>query len=124
MTLLQQRIATGVLLLVALWVFWISFSQQPAAAFLFPRLISVAFVALAGWTFARAAAGRPGSGDVISLEEAKNILPGVVVAGLYVFVAAKWLGFYTASAIAFSPCCRSTTRLPTTRREPGESGCS
>ena len=101
MTALQPRLASGIILLVSIWVCWISFSQTPAEAFLFPRLISVAFVALAGWTFARALLDPRTAEGGITRELVWNILPGVVVAGVYVFFAAKWLGFYTSSAIAF-----------------------
>lgn len=101
MTALQPRLASGIILLVAIWVCWISFSQTPAEAFLFPRLISVAFVILAGWTFARTLLDHQAAEGGLTRELVKSFLPGVVVAGIYVFFAAKWLGFYTSSAIAF-----------------------
>lgn len=101
MTALQLRLASGIILLVAVWVCWISFSQSPAEAFLFPRLISVAFVALAGWTFLRSLLERRITEGGVTLDLVKSILPGVLVAGLYIFFAAKWLGFYTSSTIAF-----------------------
>ena len=101
MTALQPRLASGIILLVAVWVCWISFSQSPAEAFLFPRLISVAFVALAGWTFLRSLLERQAAEGGITLDLVKKLLPGVVVAGIYIFFAAKWLGFYTSSTIAF-----------------------
>lgn len=101
MTALQPRLASGIILLVAVWVCWISFSQSPAEAFLFPRLISVAFVALAGWTFLRSLLERRITEGGVTLDLVKSILPGVLVAGLYIFFAAKWLGFYTSSTIAF-----------------------
>ena len=101
MTALQPRLACGIILLVAIWVCWISFSQAPAEAFLFPRLISVAFVALAGWTFARALLDPQVVEVGITRALVKTILPGVVVAVVYAFFAAKWLGFYASSAITF-----------------------
>ena len=101
MTALQPRLASGIILLVAVWVCWISFSQSPAEAFLFPRLISVAFVALAGWTFLRSLLERRIVEGGVTLDLVKTILPGVLVAGLYIFFAAKWLGYYTSSTIAF-----------------------
>ena len=46
---LQHVVSSGVVLLVAAFVTWISFTQQPADAFLFPRLIAIFFVGLAIW---------------------------------------------------------------------------
>ena len=46
------HIATsGLITAVAIWICWISFTQQPAEAFVFPRLISVFLVAFSLWTF-------------------------------------------------------------------------
>ena len=82
-------------------VAWLSFTQQPAGAFLFPRVISVAFVALALWNLARAAAGLSRVGDGLPLERLVAILPGLAVALVYGLWAAKALGFYAASTLAF-----------------------
>lgn len=49
----QHMVPSGIVAAVALWVCWISFTQQPADAFLFPRLISTAFLLLAFWTSVR-----------------------------------------------------------------------
>ena len=97
----QNRIVTGILLLIAAWVCWISFYQKPADAFLFPRLISVAFLALAAWTFAREMVRPTRTGSGISFQEAKNFAPGLAIAAIHVFVTAKALGFYASSTVAF-----------------------
>ena len=101
MNLLQQRIASGAITLIAIWVCYISYTQQPADAFLFPRLVATAFVFFALITFAKALMGKSKVGEGFSLEAAKNIAPGLVVTLIYVFWAAKTLGFYTATTIAF-----------------------
>ncbi|MEM7507371.1 MAG: tripartite tricarboxylate transporter TctB family protein [Pseudomonadota bacterium] len=97
----QHLIASGLVLAVAVIVGWLSFTQQPAEAFLFPRLISVVFVLLALWNFARAALGLSKVGEGVDMRLALTILPGLVVALIYIFFAAKTLGFYLASTIAF-----------------------
>lgn len=99
MSRLQHIIPSGVILLVGIWVAWVSFTQQPAEAFLFPRLISVAFVALALWTFGKAVLGWSKVGQGVSLDLARNIAPGLILACLYIFWGAKTLGFYTAATI-------------------------
>lgn len=53
----QHIISSGLVAFVGLWVCGISYTQQPAEAFLFPRLISSVFVALALWTFGKAIMG-------------------------------------------------------------------
>ena len=80
---------------------FVSYTQEPAAAFLFPRLISTVFVILALWTFAKAIMGRTRVGNGLNAEAMRNIVPGLIVAIVYVYWAASALGFYTASAIAF-----------------------
>ncbi len=97
----QHIIASGLVAVVGIWVAYISFTQQPAEAFLFPRLISSVFVVLALWTFGKAVLGRTKVGNGLSRDAMLNILPGLVVALVYVFWAAKGLGFYTASTITF-----------------------
>lgn len=101
MNYLQHRISSGIIAVVAIWVCWISFTQRPAEAFLFPRVIAVFFLILALWTFAKAILGRSRVGNGLSRIAAKNMAPGVAVAGIYIFWAAKALGFYTSSTIAF-----------------------
>ncbi|MFK7902740.1 MAG: tripartite tricarboxylate transporter TctB family protein [Nitratireductor sp.] len=98
---LQHIIPGGLILALALLVAWLSFTQEPADSFLFPRIISIVFVFLAIWNFLRAVLGYAKVGRGISLETAKNVLPGVVLILIYTFWAAKGLGFYTASTLAF-----------------------
>ena len=54
MNYLQHRISSGIIAIVAAWVCWISFTQKPAEAFLFPRVIAGFFLVLAIWTFVKA----------------------------------------------------------------------
>lgn len=97
----QHIIASGLVAAVGIAVTYISFTQEPAAAFLFPRLISTVFAVLALWTFGKALLGRTKVGNGLSRQAMANILPGLVVALVFVFWAAKTLGFYTASTITF-----------------------
>ncbi|MGB3244221.1 MAG: tripartite tricarboxylate transporter TctB family protein [Sulfitobacter sp.] len=98
---LQHIIASGVVAAVGASVTYISYTQQPAEAFLFPRLIATVFVVLALWTFAKACMGWTKVGNGISGRQFSNLLPGLLVALIYIFWAANGLGFYTATAIAF-----------------------
>lgn len=97
----QHMIGSGCVAVVGIWVAYLSFTQQPAEAFLFPRLISCVFVVLAVWTFVKACLGWTKVGDGVSGRAFANMLPGLIVALVYIFWAAKGLGFYTATAIAF-----------------------
>ncbi|NNE80834.1 MAG: tripartite tricarboxylate transporter TctB family protein [Silicimonas sp.] len=97
----QHIVASGLVAAVGLWVTYVSYTAEPAAAFLFPRIIATVFVVLALWTFGKALLGRTRVGNGLSVEALKNILPGLIVSLIYVFWAAKTLGFYTASTIAF-----------------------
>ena len=98
---LQHTISSGVVLLVATIVTYISFTQEPADAFLFPRLIAIFFVSLAAWNFVRAITGVAKVGVGLDMTEFKNIVPGLAVMLIFVFFAAKALGFYLSSTIAF-----------------------
>ncbi|MEO0992461.1 MAG: tripartite tricarboxylate transporter TctB family protein [Pseudomonadota bacterium] len=98
---LQHTIASGIVAVVGIWVAWISYTQEPAEAFFFPRLIATVFVVLALWTFGKAVLGLSKAGEGVSLGDLRNFLPGVVIAAIYVFWAAKAFGFYTATAVAF-----------------------
>jgi len=98
---LQHIIASSIVMLVAAMVTWISFTQEPADAFLFPRLIAIFFIGLAVWNFIRAISGLAKVGEGLDLTSFKNIIPGLLVMGIYVFFAAKALGFYLTSTIAF-----------------------
>ena len=97
----QHIISSGLVAFVGLWVCGISYTQQPAEAFLCPRLISSGFVALALWTFGKAIMGWSKVGNGVSARAFMQMLPGLLVAILYVFWAAKGLGFYTATSICF-----------------------
>ena len=97
----QHIAASGIIAAVGVTVAYISFTQEPADAFIFPRLISSVFAVLAIWTFGKAILGRTKVGNGISGEAMRNMLPGLVVMVIYIFWAAKSLGFYTATTIAF-----------------------
>lgn len=96
----QHILASGLIAAVGISVAYISFTQEPAAAFVFPRLISSVFAVLAIWTFGKAILGRTKVGNGISADAMMKMLPGLIVALIYIFVAAKGLGFYTATTIA------------------------
>ena len=64
-------------------------------------MISTAFVVLALWTFAKALLGWTKIGSGMSVRAATNLAPGLIIALIYIFWAAKGLGFYTATTIAF-----------------------
>ncbi|KIC17398.1 MULTISPECIES: tripartite tricarboxylate transporter TctB family protein [unclassified Leisingera] len=97
----QHILGSGLVFAVGIWVAWVSYTQQPAEAFLFPRLIASVFVVLAGWTFGKAALGLSKVGSGVSRTMFLNMVPGLAVMLIYVFWAAKALGFYTATAIGF-----------------------
>ncbi|WP_438955721.1 tripartite tricarboxylate transporter TctB family protein [Cognatiyoonia sp.] len=97
----QHIAASGIIAAVGIMIAYISFTQEPADAFIFPRLISSVFAVLAIWTFAKAVLGRTKVGNGVSAAAMKNMAPGLVVLLIYVFWAAKGLGFYTATTIAF-----------------------
>jgi FtsH-binding integral membrane protein len=97
----QHMIASGLVAAVGIAVAYVSYTQEPAAAFLFPRLISTVFVILALWTFGKAVLGRTKAGNGLDRTAMLNILPGLVIALVFVYWAAKGLGFYTASTVTF-----------------------
>lgn len=97
----QHLVPATLVLGLAATVAWLSFTREPAGAFLFPRLISVVMVLLAGWNFARAALGLARVGAGLSAGVLARLTPGVLVMLVYVFLAARWLGFYAASWAAF-----------------------
>lgn len=97
----QHIIASGIVAAVGVAVAIISYTQEPAAAFLFPRMISTVFVVLALWIFGKALLGRTKVGNGLDRQAMLNILPGLIVALVLVYWAAKGLGFYTATTIAF-----------------------
>ena len=97
----QHIIASGLVAAVGLAVAYVSYTQEPADAFLFPRLISTVFVLLALWTFGKAVLGRTKVGNGLDRRSIINIFPGLIVSLIYVYIAAKGLGFYTASTVTF-----------------------
>ena len=98
---IQQISSASIVLVVAISVAWLSYTRQPAEAFLFPRLISIVFLVLSVWNFARAALGLARVGDGIDTPSAMHITPGLLVMALYAFWLAKFLGFYVASTLTF-----------------------
>ena len=100
-TRLQHIIPAVIIFGLAAIVTWLSFTQQPAESFLFPRVISIFFIGLAAWNLARAATGRAKIGSGLSATMFRNLIPGLVVMLFFVFFAAKALGFYVASALSF-----------------------
>lgn len=97
----QHVIASGIIAGVGISIAYISFTQEPADAFIFPRLIASVFAVLAIWTFIKAVLGRTKVGNGISGRAMRNMAPGLIIAIIYIYWAAKALGFYTATAIAF-----------------------
>ncbi|MFW5883171.1 MAG: tripartite tricarboxylate transporter TctB family protein, partial [Verrucomicrobiota bacterium] len=77
MTRWQHVVPSGLVALVGLWACWISYTQEPAAAFLFPRLISTVFAVLALWTFGKAVMGLSKVGDGVSFPMLRNMAPGL-----------------------------------------------
>jgi len=98
---IQHIAASGVVAVVGIWVTYLSFTQQPAEAYVFPRLIASVFVVLAIWTFIKACLGWTKVGNGLSGAHFAKMLPGLAVTLIYVFWMAKGLGFYTATTIAF-----------------------
>ena len=97
----QHIIASGVVAVVGIWVTYLSFTQTPSEAYVFPRLIATVFVILAVWTFVKACLGWTKIGNGLSGTHFMRLLPGLAVTLIYVFWMAKGLGFYTATTIAF-----------------------
>ena len=86
---LQHVVSSSAVLVVALIVAWLSFTQEPSEAFLFPRLMSIFFAGLAVWNFIRAASGLAAVGAGLSWPTFMNILPGLAIMLVYVFFAAQ-----------------------------------
>jgi hypothetical protein len=97
---LQHLVPATLIFALAATVTWLSFTREPADAFLFPRIISVVMIGLAVWNFARAALGLARVGTGLSTGLLIRTAPGVAVTLVYVFFVAKWLGFYPASWLA------------------------
>ena len=97
---IQHVVASGLVAAVGVWVCLLSWTQEPAAAFLFPRIVSTVFVVLALWTFLKALMGRTKVGNGLSRDALARLAPGLAIALVYIFWAARFLGFYTATALA------------------------
>lgn len=97
---LQRVLPTAIVTFVGVWVCWLSYTQEPAAAYLFPRIISTVFVALSLWTLGRALLGWSQSGEGLSAELMKAIGPGLLIIVIYIFLLLRTLGFYSASGVA------------------------
>jgi len=98
---IQHLFPALLVLLLAATVAYLSFTEEPADSFLFPRLVSVVMLGLAVWNFIRAASGLSRVGAGISINMIKAILPGLIVIMVYVFFAAKYFGFYVSSLITY-----------------------
>lgn len=96
----QHVIVSGIIALIGIWVTFISYTQQPSEAFLFPRLISSIFAALAIWTFIKALLKKTKIGNGMSYNNFLKLLPGLIVMITFIFFAAKAVGFYTSSSCA------------------------
>ena len=97
----QHIIPALAILVLSIVVTWISYTQQPAEAFTFPRVIASVMVVLAIWNFARAVLGFAKIGGGVTIKGMTTILPGLMVMLIYILFAAKVLGFYVASMLAF-----------------------
>ncbi|MBV0892648.1 tripartite tricarboxylate transporter TctB family protein [Paracoccus sp. Z118] len=98
---MQHLVPASAVLALAAGVTFLSFTQEPAEAFLFPRVIAVAMLVLAVWNFARAALGLARVGSGVSLRPFLNILPGLAVVVALIFAGLTLLGFYAASFLGF-----------------------
>ena len=97
---LQHIAASGLVFAAGLAVAWASFNGEPVQAYLFPRLISLAWVGLAGWTFGKAIMGRTRVGAGLHMPTLLRLAPGLAVMLVLVFWGARVLGFYLGSTIA------------------------
>ena len=102
MRTLERLLPPGLILIVGIWVAAISYTQSPAAAFAFPRIIATVFVVLSLAVFIRTVL-RPEAEDVTSAAiptaEWRNFLPGLAIGLIYVYLAAANVGFYTSTAV-------------------------
>lgn len=97
----QQTVAAAIILLLGLWVAFISFSVTDAQPYLFPQLISVVMVGLAAMALLRAIRGNNRTGTGLTATQLVNILPAMALMLAYVFIAIPVLGFYSAGTLAF-----------------------
>lgn len=97
----QHLVPAIVILALAGSVAWLSFTREPASAYLFPRMIGSVMLVLAIWNFIRASLGIARVGEGLNRRALINLLPGLILMTFFVLFAAKYLGFYVASFIAF-----------------------
>ena len=97
----QQAIPSGFIALIGIIVAYISYTQTPAKAFIFPQIISTAFVLLSLWNFIFTLWAKKKSNTGITCSSLLHILPGLIVSFLYVSWAIPFLGFYPSTAITF-----------------------
>ena len=97
----QHAIPAGLITLLGLWVAYVSYTQSPAEAFAFPRLVSTVFVVLAVWTFLKALRKDAEQDSGFTRAEIFKIAPGMLLAAVYVFWGAKFFGFYTSTTLTF-----------------------
>ncbi len=97
----QQTVAAAIILLLGLWVAFISFSVTDSQPYLFPQLISVVMVGLAATALLRAIRGNNRTGSGLTTTQLVNILPAIALMLAYVFFAIPMLGFYSAGTLAF-----------------------
>jgi hypothetical protein len=95
--LIPNLLVTGLAIIVT----WLSYTREPVDAFLFPRIISAVMLVLALWSLGRAVMGISRTGTGLSIGLARNIAPGLIIMFVYVFWAARTMGFYVSSTIAF-----------------------
>lgn len=97
----QHLIPATAVLALAITVAWLSFTREPADAFLFPRMIGSVMLLLAVWNFIRALLGMAKVGDGLTRDGVLSIAPGLCIMIVLVYFAARYLGFYSASYLAF-----------------------
>ncbi len=102
---LQQAVPSGLVLLLAVWIAFVSFNVDDPGPYLFPRLVAIAMLALAAISFQRALRGKSRTGVGMDRRVLINLAPGVILMLVYVFFVAEYLGFYVGSFISFSLLC-------------------
>ena len=99
----QHIVASGLVAVVGIWVTYISYTAEPAEAFLFPACIIATDLCRAGALDLR-------QGDAGEIQawatafratQSRTSCPGFSSQLIYAFWAAETLGFYTASTLAF-----------------------
>jgi len=97
----QHLVPAIVILVLAMSVAFLSFTREPAEAYLFPRFIGSVMLLLAIWNFFRALLGMARVGEGLSLQAVRNLLPGVLLMSVFTLFAARYFGFYVASWLVF-----------------------